>query len=57
MQQLTTLAGGWACARDDSEFQEDVGGKIFSTVLGIIKDSLVMSVVVMMGAVLTLLLG
>lgn len=57
MQRMTTCAGEWTYAGDDSGQGEGVGGRMLATVLGIIKDTLVMSVVVMMGAALTLLLG
>jgi len=57
MQRIATHTGGWTCARGNSKLQEGVGSRVLDTVWEIIKDSLVMSVVVMTGAALTLLLG
>jgi hypothetical protein len=54
MERIATLTGEWACTGDDYGQTESVASKVLTEVLGIIKDTLVMSVVVMAGAALTL---
>jgi len=54
MERIVTLPGEWACTGDDYRQTESVGSKVLAEVLGIIKDTVVMSVVVMAGAALTL---
>lgn len=56
MQRTAIYTDEWACEGDDIGHTESVAGKVLDEVLGIIKDTLVMSVVVMIGAALTLLL-
>ena len=56
MQRIAT-ADQWTCTENGSQQQESAAGRVLDTIWGIIKDTLVMSVVVMMGAALTLLLG
>jgi hypothetical protein len=56
MERIATLTKDWGAVRDHREYSDNVVTKIWGEVLGIIKDTLVMSVVVMAGAALTLLL-
>ena len=57
MERIATFSNGWVCAGDDRRHLERIADIVLSTVLGIVKDTLVMSIVVMLGAGLTLLLG
>jgi hypothetical protein len=56
MERIASLAGEWGTARDNSGHSDSLAGKVLAEVLGIIKDTLVMSVVVMGGTALTMLL-
>jgi hypothetical protein len=56
MERIATLSGEWGGAKASSEHSDGMASKVLSEVLGIIKDTLVMSVVVMAGTALTMLL-
>lgn len=56
MERIATLTGEWGYTGDDSRHQEGTAGKVLGEVLGIVKNTLMMSLVVMIGAALTLLL-
>lgn len=56
MERIATLTSEWISTREDTAHLESIADKVLEEVLGIIKDTLVMSVVVMAGAALTLLL-
>jgi hypothetical protein len=56
MERIATLTGEWGATRDNSEYSDSLASKVLAEVLGIIKDTLVMSVVVMGGTALTMLL-
>jgi hypothetical protein len=57
MERIAIFKNEWTCTSDENKHHDDITGKVLYTILGIIKDSLVMSVVVMMGAAVALLLG
>jgi hypothetical protein len=56
MERIATITGEWAATEGHHEHTDSVASKVLEEVLGIIKDTLVMSVVVMGGAALTMLL-
>ncbi len=56
MERIATCADEWVCAENNSGFPEKVAGKVLYEVLGIVKDTLMLSVVIMTGTALTLLL-
>lgn len=56
MERIATFADEWTPAKYERRHSEGIAHKILEEVLGIIKDTLVMSTVVMAGTALTMLL-